>query len=529
MNARADEPDDGLSSLFGGLADTAPAHVTPPDDERWPTAPRSQPPTPRADPPTPPADPPTSPDTATWAGQIPVQPSPAFDAPRPAAGSPSAGSAGDAPAFPLAPPPTNPAFPPPAGAAFPPPSGAAYQPTSAPPFGSPSAPPSGAAAPPSFGASPASPASPPAPAAPTADPEPFPRFPPAPATPPGYPPTTPIARQDAAGWPADPHDPAPTAMLPQFPPTEPWTPERDPLPAPAWAPHQPPAVDEAPPTAAPPEPAPPPASAPPASAAPPESAPPEPPIRRPEAFAEPPRSSAPTEPAGPREDPRSVSLPAAVAPAMRDPGAFRPPPGPLLPSTEVAGPESIEELERPTGRDWLGLALAVLVPPVGIVLAIANAVSSSRRRGWVIGVVKASVAIGVVTTIVSGLAAAAGLALQAQGLEHDRIAAESADFCAALDAVPESLESPTLGWPAPAGSIPDTIAGMQAYAGRMSALAAVAPEGVRGGVVTIVSTAGELIVDVSTVRSVDGAANDAAMAGAVTQSGVVAWHAEYCR
>src|SRR5690606_30272945 len=119
-----------------------------------------------------------------------------------------------------------------------------------------------------------------------------------------------------------------------------------------------------------------------------------------------------------------------------------------------------------------------------IVLAIANAVSSSRRRGWVIGLVKASVVIGVVTSILSGLAAAGGLVLQSQSLEHDRIATASADFCAALAATPEALESPTLGWPEPAGSIPDTIAAMQEYAARMSALAAVSPGGVRGGVVT---------------------------------------------
>src|SRR5690606_10261818 len=113
---------------------------------------------------------------------------------------------------------------------------------------------------------------------------------------------------------------------------------------------------------------------------PPASAPPTE-VRRPDAFT--PAPSPVDERADPgsgrpREDPRSVPLPTAVAPARRDPAGFQPPPGPLLPSADLPEPVSVEELERPTARDRLGLVLAILVPPVGIVLAIANAVSSSR-------------------------------------------------------------------------------------------------------------------------------------------------------
>jgi hypothetical protein len=203
------------------------------------------------------------------------------------------------------------------------------------------------------------------------------------------------------------------------------------------------------------------------------------------------------------------------------------PAGPLLPSSQAAV-ETPEDLERSTIAEKLGLVLALLTGPIGLAVAIVNAVRSGRRRGWLIGVVRASLVLGVLSTIAAGIAGYTYWNIRADQIQHAETAAASAEFCAAAEADPTMVTPPTLGWPAPAASVGESIVLMQAWTDRWTALAATAPPGLKSGI-ELLAEKGQTIVDaVTQARTVDDAANQAQIAGVEAQAGVASWYSTYC-
>lgn len=307
----------------------------------------------------------------------------------------------------------------------------------------------------------------------------------------------------------------------------------------------------APPSAAPPSTAPP-------SAAPPSYEPPryDPPSYDPPAYeplVQPPPSGfeSPARPAPSGEPATGTAVPSSydafAVPVLAEPARVEPteqsdhplvrpepavpatlfPAGPLLPSSQAAV-ETPEDLERSTIAEKLGLVLAVLTGPIGLAVAVVNAVRSGRRRGWLIGVVRASLVLGVLSTIAAGIAGYTYWNIRADQIQHAETAAASAEFCAAAEADPAMVTPPTLGWPAPAASVGESIVLMQAWTDRWTTLSATAPPGLRSGI-ELLAEKGQTIVDaVTQARAVDDAANQAQIAGVEAQAGVASWYTTYC-
>ncbi|HWH27218.1 MAG TPA: hypothetical protein VNT53_11315 [Pseudolysinimonas sp.] len=179
-------------------------------------------------------------------------------------------------------------------------------------------------------------------------------------------------------------------------------------------------------------------------------------------------------------------------------------------------------------REKITLVAAVLLPPFGLVAAIAAAVLSRSRRGWVIGLLKAAIALGIITTVIAVFGGvAAQKAIEAQRT-HAAVEAASAKFCATIAKQPDMVEAPTFGWPKPAASIPDSIAAMQAYADRWAALAKVSPKGIRADVQQMSAAATQVIESVTVSRTVDDAGNIAVMTQAASSTAIPQWADNYC-
>ena len=282
---------------------------------------------------------------------------------------------------------------------------------------------------------------------------------------------------------------------------------------------------------------------------------PPPAYEAPAAFATPPPEFA--APAASELPPPAAAPPPAVAPAPAGPAPAAPPPAPAarapldfasllatpVEADDVSGaaasplnfaatqPDDHDDepdLGRSTWGERIGLVLAVLIAPIGLIAGIAAAVRSARRRGWVVGIVRASIAIAAVLTVVLAIVGYFAYTQYKQQQAHDQTAAASAAFCAALKADPSMDQPPTFGWPAVAASIPDSLKAMQTYEDRWTKLAKVSPPGIKPGVARVAAAAQKIIDSVTVARTVDDAANVTAMSSAASSSGVPAWHSEYC-
>jgi hypothetical protein len=187
------------------------------------------------------------------------------------------------------------------------------------------------------------------------------------------------------------------------------------------------------------------------------------------------------------------------------------------------------DIARSTVGERVILVLAVLIPPLGLIAALIGSLVSVRRRGWVVGVLKAALTIGIVLTVVVGVLGYVGYSLLRQQQAHDQTVAQSAAFCATIKANPTMVQLPDFGWPAVADSIPDSLTAMQAYEGRWTKLAAVSPDGVRREATTVAAAAQRIIDGVKLARTINDASNIAVMSQIASASGVPAWHANYCK
>ena len=203
------------------------------------------------------------------------------------------------------------------------------------------------------------------------------------------------------------------------------------------------------------------------------------------------------------------------------------PAGPLLPST-TAAVVTPEDLERSTVGEKIGLALAVVAGPIGLLVAIINAVRGGQRRGWLIGISRISLVLGVLSTIATVIVAIVYWNIRVDQMQHDDLAAASAEFCAAGEENPAIVTPPTVGFPTQGNSIPETIDAMTAWTTRWTDLAATSPAKLRTGLELLAAKGQEIVDSVTESRSVDDALNAQVIASVEAQSGVAAWYTEYC-
>jgi hypothetical protein len=192
------------------------------------------------------------------------------------------------------------------------------------------------------------------------------------------------------------------------------------------------------------------------------------------------------------------------------------------------------------GLDVAAIALAVVLPPVGLITAIVAIIRGKRIRGWASDLARAAVSISVIMTLVfigvggyvwmTETEKAEQLALvKAEQRAHDRVAAASAPFCDVLAANPTiySTADPDYGWPAldaPAGY----NTAIAEYAGIWAQLAAVAPEGIAAETAAI----SERVAGVVNIANALGSSNRAGdLLGLHAKDDlatVESWYVEYC-
>lgn len=213
------------------------------------------------------------------------------------------------------------------------------------------------------------------------------------------------------------------------------------------------------------------------------------------------------------DDADDVELPpSSPASAAGDPGL-------LIDSSAIAKPERAE---------WIPLALAVLVPPVGLIAAIVAAVRSRARRGFAIALNKASIAVALVMCVVLAIVVLVVMdRIEEERLFEERVAA-AAGFCAQLDEDPAVRESAIVGWPRQGETIPATIEAMESFVERWNQLALSAPTDIADGVGSIADRGQELLDSVQSARQVDDAEQVDIMRDTVRDSGLIPWVDRYC-
>jgi len=187
------------------------------------------------------------------------------------------------------------------------------------------------------------------------------------------------------------------------------------------------------------------------------------------------------------------------------------------------------EVPKASPLEWASLALAVVLPPLGLVLSVVAGFIARRAHGWTTWVAKTATVVGAILTVVL---VAGGLVFTAVGnaeAADAKIVADSAAFCAALDETPGVLDQPGFGWPTDRSAIPETIVGMQAYLDRWTSLTDVAPAGVRPGVRSVANAAQSLLTAVQTNQAIDRDRNLSDISSVTKASGVPQYVAKYCR
>ncbi len=179
--------------------------------------------------------------------------------------------------------------------------------------------------------------------------------------------------------------------------------------------------------------------------------------------------------------------------------------------------------------DWTSFVLSFLAPPLGLIAGVVSLLLCARRSGYTSSIAKAAVAIGSSLSLVLAVGVVIELHVRSQQAAHDAIIASSAAYCAELARSPGILHSSTFGWPAPAGTIPESITAMQTYESEWTRLAKIAPSGIRAGTLSVASAAGSIIKSIESTQVLDDAANVTQLQQAAAGSGVTEWVSEYCK
>jgi hypothetical protein len=200
---------------------------------------------------------------------------------------------------------------------------------------------------------------------------------------------------------------------------------------------------------------------------------------------------------------------------------------PLLPGGSLDDVVDDDVVARSTLAERIFFVLAIVLPPVGLVGSVVAAWGSWRRRGWVIGLLRAGMAIGVVLSLVCAGGAYVGYKALRQQQAHDQVAAASVVFCQTFTK-DKTLAGADGGWPQPASSIADSLTAMQAWVDKWNALAKVSPAGIQPGVSSVAAAGSEIVEAVGVQRTVDDATNRSQITAAVASAGIADWRAEYC-
>lgn len=211
------------------------------------------------------------------------------------------------------------------------------------------------------------------------------------------------------------------------------------------------------------------------------------------------------------------ATPPARAPARRDPNA---------PFDFQLRPRRVPP--RTTPLEWLSLAFAIVVPPLGLVLSIvARGIARGQRR-WRTRVASVATTVSVILSVLVG--AGTGVYLESQRLatiEAER-ASMTLPLCSLQEQVPGVLQSPTFGWPPVGESIPESVASIEAYYTQWNYLARVLPAEIKADAAAVATAADEILSQIEETTIVDEPGNVNRMTTVVAGLGIEQWAAKYC-
>jgi len=210
---------------------------------------------------------------------------------------------------------------------------------------------------------------------------------------------------------------------------------------------------------------------------------------------------------------------------------------PLAPGHRETAPQSLDFSARPHRRrkprgtvlDWISLVLAVLAPPLGLLLNIVGRIVNYRRHGWTTTVAKVATVLSIVFTLILGAGAFAYSIVAERDAAAAQVIAEAQPLCEAVASTPGVLDSPAYGWPTEVAAIPVTLEAMKAYQLRWQQLADVAPDSAAANLRAIADQAQTLVVSVETTQAIDRNGNLSTMAAVTGASGLPGWVDRYCR
>ena len=185
-------------------------------------------------------------------------------------------------------------------------------------------------------------------------------------------------------------------------------------------------------------------------------------------------------------------------------------------------------VKRTSVLEWIGLFLAILVPPVGLLVTIVARIVTRYCHHWTTTVAKAATVISIVLTVLL----AAGYAVYAVSAERDaaaaRVVANAQPLCNALAETPGVLELDAYGWPTEIAPLTVTLDSMRAYQAHWLQLAEIAPESAKAGVTAIADQAALLISSVEGSQAIDRGKNLATMKAVTDVSGLPQYVDTYC-
>jgi len=208
---------------------------------------------------------------------------------------------------------------------------------------------------------------------------------------------------------------------------------------------------------------------------------------------------------------------------------------PLTPRVRPTAREVFDFRDRPARvvrytsvLEWIGFVLAILVPPLGLLVTVIARVVTRYRRHWTTPLARAATVISIVLTLLLGVGGVVYSSFAAKDADAARVVAEAQPLCAALAETPGVLDLDAYGWPTEVASLDNTLVAMQAYQAKWQQVAELAPAAQKSGTTAIADQAAILVAAVQSTRAINRAGNLAAMKSVTDASGLPQFAATYC-
>lgn len=188
----------------------------------------------------------------------------------------------------------------------------------------------------------------------------------------------------------------------------------------------------------------------------------------------------------------------------------------------------VREKKRTSVLEWIGLVLAVIAPPLGLLVTIVARIVTRYRHHWTTTVAKAATVISIVLTVLLGAGTVVYSIVAQKDAEAAQVVAAAQPLCDALAETPDVLTLEAYGWPTEIAPIADTLAAMKVYQARWQQLADLAPASAKAGTAAIADQAAILVTAVESTQAIDRSGNLATMKSVTDVSGLPQYVATYC-